>query len=387
MDALTKAATAKVETASLDDLDIPLGKYRQTENYDSFQNHFPALYGISEAGLSSTASLKRQAQAYQLKGYLLFFDQIMANYFAQLSHVKDLFSTDSSLQRTYFYQVVDSFTNYEKIYRTTDLAKIRDMVDEGDREDMLSHRNRFLDHLVARFAEQFNDYAQIMYSVFGSNQKEMIVDKCNFLNDYPVISSERSLAYNYSLTRESDLWDSRNVSGLEKRLAKLLGIPNDKRRNLGGLDDGEGMYLIENILLRPEEKTDPSDPFLPICADPKCIDCPGKDPYSYRIQIILRGDNRRFSRIDFRRWAEGVIRSETPAHILPKICWINTKDMVKLEALYRAWIYLKAGRTTEDRNQTLNAFIAQLFAVKSIYPSQKLRGCDNEEKFLSLIHI
>ena len=51
---------------------------------------------------------------------------------------------------------------------------------------------------------------------------------------------------------------------------------------------GEGMYLIENILLRPEQG---GDPFLPICPASNCTDCAGEDPCSYRIHIILPGEN------------------------------------------------------------------------------------------------
>ena len=61
----------------------------------------------------------------------------------------------------------------------------------------------------------------------------MIAVKCAFLKDYPAISSERALAYNCRLCDPQALWDSDNVSGLERRLARLLGIRNHRRRNLG----------------------------------------------------------------------------------------------------------------------------------------------------------
>ena len=32
-----------------------------------------------------------------------------------------------------------------------------------------------------------------------------------------------------------DLWNTNNVSGLEKRIARMLGIRNYKRRNLGAI--------------------------------------------------------------------------------------------------------------------------------------------------------
>jgi uncharacterized protein len=144
----------------------------------------------------------------------------------------------------------------------------------------------------------------------------------------------------------------------------------------------EGMYVIEPILLRPEKT---NDPFLPICPDPNCTDCAEEDPYSYRIHVILPAYGSRFMNMDFRRFAEALIRAETPAHILPRICWISQDDMARLEKAYRDWIYLKAGVTSGHRTEKLTAFRDILFAVRNVYPPQKLHECDageDEPKFL-----
>ncbi|MDJ0846211.1 hypothetical protein [Crocosphaera sp.] len=478
-------STVQPVTARENDLKIPLGTYRELADYYSFQNHFPAIYGLSDVGLSPTVGDKRQALAYQLKAYLLFFDQIMANYLAQLSHIKELFSTDPNLHHTYFYQVVDSFAEYRKIYSTGDVMDtLQTQNNEQERNSNFEHRNRFLDHLIARFAERFHDFVNIMYSVFDESPEEMIRYKCDFLNNYDKISSQHSLAYNYSLTNDRDLWNTDNVSGLEKRLAKLLGMRDFRRRNLGEIsydiyaeidenptdefrfrirqrdsleivlssstkyptpelaktameeaircailpsgyqrkltvdsryyfniidDKGEimarrieyfsneaemnqainelreylkvnysdeGMYLIENILLRPEQNT---DPFLPICSTLNDGDCADVDPYSYRITIILPAYSSRFRNMNFRRFAEEVIREETPAHILPKICWIDQNNMAELEKLYRDWIYLKTGVEKTGREDKLKKFIDKLFEVKSVYPQQTLSECNSPE--------
>jgi hypothetical protein len=368
---LTPESTGK----EVNDLPIPLGKFRSPASYYSFQNHFPAIYGLSEVGLSSTADDKRKALALQLKAYLLFYDQVMANYMAQLSQVKELFSTNPDLLQTYSLQVVNSFADYIKIYDANNaIDTLQNQNRDREKATDCDRRNRFLDHLSARFAERVHELAYTMYSHLGTGAEDSIAYKCRFLEDYPTISSDRALAYNYSLTAAKDLWNSENVSGLEKRLAKLLGIPNHQRRNLSEGD--EGMYLIENMLLRPEQHT---DPFLPICPTPNCNDCAEADPYSYRIHIILPAYGKRMGEIEFRRFAEVVIREETPAHILPKICWIDKEDMIELEKLYRDWIYLKAGVEKADRRDKLMKFIKQLFTVKNVYPPQKLSECDSGE--------
>jgi uncharacterized protein len=470
--------------AEAEDFPLPEGQNRQLSDYYSFQNHFPAIYGLSEAGLSEAVGKKRQALAYQLKAYLLFFDQIMANYLAQLHQVKELFSLDPDLQHTYYYQVVNSFAEYQKIYTSEnaiDTLQIREW--EREKATRFDRRNRFLDHLIARFAERFHDLMYTLQSRFGASPEEMIRAKCEFLQNYPAISRDRSLAYNYTLADPPNLWDSENISGFEKRLAKLLAIADDRRRDLANIDyqiisvtptqfrfeiknkdtqnvllestaiyptsiealeamksvinfgqspqgyrrvnvaggyrfiitdengneiarsihnfstealidnqmnstftylnrSFEGMYVLENLLFRPELLT---DDFLTICPDPNCTDCPEVDPYSYRLQIILPGYGPRFGYIEFRRFAEEVIREETPAHILPKVCWIDKGDMTVIEKLYRNWIYLKAGADTTRRSEKLRELIRQLFSVKNVYPRSRLRKCDspeNQNKFI-----
>lgn len=484
---LRDAVTSKTDLEFPYDFEIPLGSFRNPGSYYSFQNHFPAIFGLSESGLNSTADDRRRAQACQLKAYLLFFDQLMADYFAQLGHVKELFSTDPGLQRTYFHQAVTTFAGYEKLYGTDDDGKIVKIIEDSveDKGLLIERRNRFLDHLIARFAERFNDFANIMYSAFGATPEQMVSFKCAFLNDYPAISSERSLAWNFSLKEDADLWNSDNISGLERRLSRLLGIRNPARRNLGDIafdlyaeidgtpadefrfrirkrdtgkiilsssthyvttelaraemrraihfallpsgyqrkttrddkyyfnviNDGgevlarrieyfadeaqmeaaiaetmeylrvnysdEGMYLIENLLLRPEEE---EDPFLPICPASNINACSENDPYSYRIHVILPAYGSRFQSMDFRRFAEELIREETPAHILPKICWIDNDDMARFEKDYRDWIYLKAGAEKAKRQEKLSRFIETLFTVRNVYPSERLHECDSGEE-------
>jgi uncharacterized protein len=487
-DALAADAVARVETERREDLPIPLGRFRSPAAYHSFQNHFPALYGLGEAGLPSGADARRERLAFQLKGYLLFFDQLMADFTAQLARVPVLFSTDPGERRTYFHQRVDSFTGWARLYRGADVAAaLAAGLDDAD--DMVDRRNRFLDHLIARHGERFHELAEVMRTEFGMGPEAMIPYKCGFLRDYADVSRERGLAYDYSLQDEADLWNSANVSGLERRLAALFGMPDATRRNLGDVaydlyaevdatpgdefrfrvrhpvsrkillsgsthyptraaareemrrairfastpegyqrrriggagdrwyfnvvDDAgevlarrieyfrseeameaaiagltehlrtayteEGMYVIESILLRPEEE---GDPLLPICPDPNCTDCADEDPYSYRIHVILPAYGGRFEDMEFRRWAEQVIREETPAHVQPRVCWIGRDDMAELETLYRAWVYVRAGRAADDRATVLRRFIDALFAAKNVYPTQRLRDCRAPEKFV-----
>lgn len=99
------------------DAEIPKGYYHaELEDYYSIQNEFPRVYGIEEGGLPKDAPPARKAQALQLKGYLLFFDQLLANYLSQISNIRSLFSLSSPEKKhTYFINQLSSVPDLQKL--------------------------------------------------------------------------------------------------------------------------------------------------------------------------------------------------------------------------------------------------------------------------------
>ena len=373
-----------------DDLEVPAGRDRRLGRYHSFQNHFPAVYGIGEHGLPGGAGPAREALALQLEGYLLFFDQLMADYCAQLAHVKELFSTDETVKQTYFHQVVDSFRDWSRIYAAPPAG--RTLLQELERLDdsaaQIERRNRFLDHLVARFAERFHEYAAVTALSLGATPERLLRVKCDFLGSYDEISRDRGLGYDDTV---APLWDTANVSGVERRVARLLGMPAATRRDLGHPeltpppgagepDPDEGVLLIENQLLRT---ADWGAPYLPFCGDPDCADCAGNDPYSYRVHVLLPAYAPRFAMMDFRRFVEDVVRQEMPAHVVPRICWVGKDDMAAIEQAYRAWLVARAADASDTADQ-LRELVTVLYAAKNVYPGGRLLPCvpgDERPKF------
>jgi hypothetical protein len=484
LDALRSAERQKLETPVADDNPIPLGRYRDPAAYRSFQHEFPVIYGLSEQGLSPGASPQRAAQALQLKAWLLCFDQIMANYLAQLAHVGELFSMRPDLGQTYFSQLVDSFPDWQKVYGAGfDAAALGEQVVEPGSAGIV-RRNRFLDHLLARYAEDFHEFAAVMQARFGMGPVQAAAAKGHFLQNLPEIGADRSIAYDATLRGAADLWNSVNISGFERRIARLLDIANPMRRNLSEVaydtyaeidqtpDDefrfrvrhpvdgkillsgstnylskakardametavahaqrpeayqrrtasdgrhyfnivdgsgdiiarrieyfataeamenaiaalidhlrtyysGEGLYLIEHILLLPEAA---DDPLLDICVDTACTDCAEADPYSYRVTVVLPAFTGRFRDMDFRRFVEETLRQEMPAHILPRICWVNSDDMAAIEKAYRDWLAIRAGAATAGRADKIAALNRALTRAKNVYPSSGLHPCGQLE--------
>jgi uncharacterized protein YegP (UPF0339 family) len=109
-----------IQPAANIDLAVPAGTYHNDlADYYSIQNEFPLNYGIGKGGLPLNATAQRQAQALQLKGYLLFFDQLLANYLSQLGNIRNLFSIklngDAANQRTYFLNELKNVPDFAKL--------------------------------------------------------------------------------------------------------------------------------------------------------------------------------------------------------------------------------------------------------------------------------
>ncbi len=223
-------------------LPVPLGRWRHPDAFYTVQHDFPATYKIGTAGIANTEQPERVAQARQLKGYLTFFDQVLADYLGQLANLRRLYSLDASLSRTWFTPaltgITGSLTDFEDEFYV-DKAKIADKTTRTrltETEDgFLERRNRVLDHLIARFAERFADYALMSFRLSGDRLRtsaQLIEDKIDFLSDYPRLSRNRGMAANIRPESPADIWNNDNISGLERRVARLLGIDDPSRRDL-----------------------------------------------------------------------------------------------------------------------------------------------------------
>lgn len=484
---------------SYDDLEIEKGRSIDTGHYTTVQNDLPNLYGTGEYGLSPSLPPDRHAKALQLKGYLLFFDQILATYFAHLKNAGSLLSADLGGQ-TYFANQVDNVKDFSKLPRDTSNYEVELDRIIADMDHFEERKNQFLDHLLARFAENMSEHAFLLLDSFDQNFEEALLwHKAKLLEEYPEISYRRPRGFNY-YCEECEVWDTYNVSGLEHRLARLLGIRDYSRRNLTSYtyefyqeededelsewrwrirdDEGnimfsssmhyhniehaeeemwatlslawdinnyrllpteggdkfyfnlvdrdeevvarhiqyynseeearddierfsdymfdkvsdEGMFLFEHILFRPDRDDPEADQkFMDICMDPDCKQCPPPDPYSLRLTIVFPGWTKRFSNLHFREFAENLIRSEVPAHILTRVCWIgNSTDsesgdeeeesgqMTQLEDLYKKWLTKKMEHPEDQKeNEFLKPLVDLLHDLETVYPEGRLHDCES----------
>ena len=277
------------------------------------QYSFPLTYGIGPAGLPSHVSALRRAQAKQLKAYLLVFEQLLGNALAQIAHAADLFSLDPAVERTYFIREFSEaiIQGYDELNNGLNQATLQQMTESAP--EFLERRNRFLDHILARFGAQFREYALLLTDLQGQQVAldQLIEDKIAFLKAYPVISHDRGRGFNYSV----DPCAPGNYPGLKKRVSLLLGLDNERA------------IVVEHLLLRPKFI---GDALYPACSEGGCQACGDEDPYSFKLTFVMPGWIEPFnSDIDMRGFADRTIREETPAHLVVKICWVANDGFVE----------------------------------------------------------
>ncbi|GAB4107758.1 hypothetical protein GCM10028791_02050 [Echinicola sediminis] len=230
---------------------LPEGVAGPWGHYDSIQHNFPETYGLSDKGLPKELGPERHAKAKQLKGYLMFFDQILASYFKHLEKIKEVLSLDQKPKQSYFTQAVKDIKGFNELIK----EEYEDLFDDDESlsealmgllDEDIARRNQLLDHLLARFAEQFGNYAFLMKLLYGESTDELVLQhKQELLKEYDVISRERGEAFNYYEQEGDQLWNTKNVSGVQKRIARLAGIRDYSRRKIS--DSPVEIYKYENI--------------------------------------------------------------------------------------------------------------------------------------------
>jgi hypothetical protein len=137
----------------------------------------------------------------------------------------------------------------------------------------------------------------------------------------------------------------------------------------------EKIHIVEHVLLRPRAI---GDPVLSVCLDTACSDCDERDPYSFRITVVLNGEDGLANKgIEFRRFAEQTIRMETPAHLGIKICWVSKKSLKEFGDLYCSWLS-ELAKPEPDQvilRDRLDALIKVFTNLNSVYPQATLHDC------------
>jgi hypothetical protein len=166
---------------------------------------------------------------------------------------------------------------------------------------------------------------------------------CNLLDAAIPLASDVA---NYVFNEDDNVFELYNNCDEKEKLATLYTSDNEILDEIieffDELSVAEGFHAIEHILLR---KRTEEDSFMPVQLNDESTDCEDacvevKDPYSFRMTILLPSWPERFRNIRFRKLIERTLREEAPAHIYLKICWITHCEMKDFEETYEDWLEL-----------------------------------------------
>jgi hypothetical protein len=264
------------------------GTYRNLNKYDTIQNNFPEVYGIGEVGLHPSAPEDRKAKARQLKGYLLIFDQVIANFFSQLDNLHNLFSS-GDIKKTYFSQPLFDIPGIEYLYKPftdhcfayniniNDTLTIRKEWTKFKKENhrffqtrldeiietedtFILRRNKILSHLLARFALAIDD---ILFFEHDSHQSDLNFTgvKSDLLNNIVRFTKQRFIGRNYPDNKYSG---SNTNSGFEFNFNLLMNVDQTSRvYNEINLKDLVGIKnLADNGIIFTREENKLSEDFF-----------------------------------------------------------------------------------------------------------------------------
>ena len=209
----------------------PRGVLRPLAMYYSIQNQFPAVYAINAYGVPESAAPDVKARARQLKSYLVIFEQLLANYLANLASIKTLFSVEREQRSTYSTAVLDpkQIADLESVYPDNPLETFGRIIEKFD--NYTDRKNRLLDYLLALYGESFtqNSLRHFNYYYSKDDVEQTIIDnKIDYLQSIIKLGQDRAAAPNYS----GASWHERALSGLQRRVSLLLGFERRAARPL-----------------------------------------------------------------------------------------------------------------------------------------------------------
>lgn len=242
---------------------VPLGRPdRNLGRYRSIQHLFPSVYRLgreSEAPGAgpATSSHSRptttddpQAARMQLKAYLLFFEQLLADALSQIAHTAKLFSFSAHQQRTYYPQPLVPQTG-QSLDAPPDIARV---LGAGDTKD--DWWSRYAERLSALSAgcdpvpERLNAMRSALLARFGA---EVADERLWHLQSKPE-SDPRNFVEKLAEQKREYL---ANIVEIERDRAHGLDpltgtAPDDIAQAIRVLTGHDGMIeIVDHVLLHP----------------------------------------------------------------------------------------------------------------------------------------
>ncbi len=238
---LSLSAKSNFKSVVSNGINTTTGRFskKELEEFYSIQNELPAVYGLRKNELPTGSTTKRRAQVNQLKAYIGFFEQIIADHLSQLANVRNLFSIEKDIKNTYFHQYPDDISDFDVLtpFETKEeYLEFLSSISESDHL-FLERRNRAINHLMSRFSEVFDDTILIKLLMSTDEEKideevrlEVLGLKLDYAKNILSNGKNKSLGFNYKVYTGAT--DSSNISGLQARLNLIFGIKANQDNSL-----------------------------------------------------------------------------------------------------------------------------------------------------------
>lgn len=199
------------------------GNYRQIKHYHSVQQHFPVHYNLSLMGIQASIDPADKARANQLKGYMLIFDQLMANFSSNINTLKNLFSIDKHNTQTYQFYTFDSksLPGVEAIYPKSPEKTFDEILASFDH--FYDRKDRVLDYLLALYGETLDQKILRQFNVYYGQralEAHLLDNKYQYLTSVVSLGRDRGGGFDYRSYREF----IHNIGGFQHRLSSQLGL-------------------------------------------------------------------------------------------------------------------------------------------------------------------
>jgi len=367
------------------------------KQYRSVQESMPSMYELKEESARQESDSPKWRQLMQLKGYLLLFDQVLADQQSQVAQLKVLFAlpdnsglhelsrlfqtmfADQCLNQceiecfwnavrnlpiTYSSQAVDGIPGREHLINADDEYQtmgFQKLADPAFSLIGLQRLKRLYEHLLARFALSMPSAKLLKYDVLLSRYVnpllaqqcltigldtqhcveklvllKQIVDLYTALQEYPALSQRRCASFDYLNGEPKKDY----ITGLAASISRQLGINRNACMPLA-TQNQEGFYLLESGLLNFRNSSLLEDNELLLdFNDYKLID---KSLY-----FVIPDWPARFANSDFRTVMEEIIRAQCPAHQQVSIVYLPRNLLSLFERLYYAWLNAMGQLSLDD---------------------------------------
>jgi len=210
---------------------MPQGVARPLKHYSGIQDQFPINYGINAFGVPESAPTDVKARANQLKSYLVIFEQLLANFLANLDSIKNLFSIEGNKKSSYSFQLIDqqAVSSIDSIYPNDPVNSFKRIIAGFD--NYYDRKSRLLDYMLALYGESFSQNSLRHFNYYYSKdeiEETIVNNKIAYLKSVIDLGRNRAAAADYS----SSSWSRCAHSGLQARVSMLLGFEECTARPL-----------------------------------------------------------------------------------------------------------------------------------------------------------